>query len=223
MKVVGVDGCKGGWFAIVTVDEKLSGAYFFRSFSILVDVLADAKIIAVDIPIGLLDDTIRQADVEAKQFLEKRASSVFLTPPRRVLEEPNYKKANNIAQQMGKGISKQAHALRDKIFEVEPHAENDNRIFEVHPEVSFQEMAGQPLTSSKKTWDGLFERLALLKKVGLDLSKVLPKSGTGAAPDDVVDTAAAAWTASRLAHGSARSIPESPLQQWKGRPIAIWR
>jgi predicted RNase H-like nuclease len=124
---------------------------------------------------------------------------------------------------MGKGVSKQAHALRNKIFEVEPHAEKNTRIVEVHPEVSFREMAGQPLTSSKKTWDGLLERLALLKNVGLDLAKFLPKSGTGAAPDDVVDAAAAAWTASRLAHGSARSIPESLKQMWKGRPIAIWR
>ena len=115
---------------------------------------------------------------------------------------------------MGKGVSKQAHALRNKIFEVEPHAEKNTRIVEVHPEISFREMAGRSLTSSKKTWDGLFERLALLKNVGLDLVKVLPKSGTGAAPDDVVDAAAAAWTASRLAHGSARSFPESPTQLW---------
>ena len=68
-------------------------------------------------------------------------------------------------------------------------------------------MAGQPLTSSKKTWDGLLERLAILKKVGLDLAKVLLKSGTGVAPDDVVDAAAAPWTASRLAHGRATVNP----------------
>ena len=81
MKVVGVDGCKNSLFARITVDEKLSSAHVFDSFSVLVDVLADAKIIAVDIPIGLLDDTIRQADVEAKHFLGKRASSVYSTTP----------------------------------------------------------------------------------------------------------------------------------------------
>lgn len=174
-------------------------------------------------PIGLLEDEFRQADAEAKKFLGKRASSIFLTPPRRVLEAANYEKANRLARRLGKGISKQAYNLREKIFEVEPHAAINTRIVEVHPEISFVEMAGRALTSSKKTWDGLQERLALLKKVGLDLAKKLPRTGTRVAPDDVVDAAAVAWTAARVAQGEALTLPQAPTEQWKGRPIAIWR
>jgi predicted RNase H-like nuclease len=223
MKVAGVDGCKKGWFAIVTVDEKFTSAHFFESFSDLPEALAGARIIGVDIPIGLLEDSFRKADLEAKKFLGKRSSSIFLTPPRRVLEEQTYKKSNKLARELGKGVSKQSYNLRDKIFDVEPHAATNTRIVEVHPEISFCEMAGLPLASSKKTWDGLLERLDLLKKVGLDLVKGLPKSGTGVSPDDVVDAAAAAWTASRVAQGKALTLPQSPSERWEGRPIAIWR
>jgi predicted RNase H-like nuclease len=222
MIVAGVDGCKKGWFAIVFEDERLIDAKLFTSFSSLVKTHAGAKVIAVDIPIGSPQSTPRKADMEAKSFLGKRASSVFLIPPRRVLEEDDYQRANRLARESGKGISKQAHALRKKIFEVEKHAKDDPRIIEVHPEVSFREMAGKPLASSKKTWDGLIQRLALLRKEGIDLENLLPRSGTPAAPDDVVDAAAAAWTASRVVRGEAFSIPESPSEHWEGRPIAIW-
>ena len=223
MKVVGVDGCKNGWFAIVTIEEKFSSAHFFKSFSSPPEALTGASIIGVDIPIGLLEDSFRQADVEAKKFLGKRASSIFLTPPRRVLEAEHYEKANRLARQQGKGISKQAYNLREKIFEVEEHAAINTRIVEVHPEVSFVEMAGRPLTSSKKTWDGLQERLALLKRTGLDLAKKLTMTGTRVAPDDVVDAAAAAWSAARVAKGEALTLPLAPTELWKGRRIAIWR
>lgn len=223
MKVAGVDGCKDGWFAVTTDDGKLTGAHFFVSFSELIGVFASAKIIGVDIPIGLLKDSSRQADVEAKRFLGKRSASIFSTPPRRVLDQPTYERANRLANKMGKGISRQAHNLREKIFDVEPHAAKNTRIVEVHPEVSFCEMAGRILTTSKKTWDGLQERLALLKGVGLDLTKKIPRTNTRVAPDDVVDAAAVAWTASRVARGEALTLPQIPSETWKGRPIAIWR
>lgn len=223
MKAAGVDGCKDGWFAIVTVDEKFNGAHFFETFSNPPEALRDAKIVGVDIPIGLLENTFRRADVEARKFLGKRASSIFAAPPRNVLQEPTYEKANMLAKKGSQGISKQAYNLREKIFDVEPHAAVNTRIVEVHPEISFCEMAGRRLTSSKKTWDGLQERLALLKSVGLDLSKKLSRTNTRAAPDDVVDAAAVAWTASRVARGEALTLPQVPYETWQGRPIAIWR
>jgi predicted RNase H-like nuclease len=41
--------------------------------------------------------------------------------------------------------------------------------------------------------------------------------------DDVVDAAAAAWSAARIALGSARTFPASPQQRMpSGRVIAIW-
>jgi predicted RNase H-like nuclease len=39
--------------------------------------------------------------------------------------------------------------------------------------------------------------------------------------DDVLDAAAAAWTARRKAVGEARSLPDPP-ELIRGRPVAIW-
>ncbi len=92
---------------------------------------------------------------------------------------------------------------------VEPYAKEDERIFEVHPEVSLQEMAGRALTSGKKTWDGLSERVALLKEAGLDLVKFYQIQAQQPPRTMWFDAAAAARTAPRLARGGARSLPES--------------
>ena len=43
-----------------------------------------------------------------------------------------------------------------------------------------------------------------------------------AAVDDVLDAAAAAWTARRYAHGQARSIPQDPQVFSDGIRCAIW-
>jgi predicted RNase H-like nuclease len=92
---------------------------------------------------------------------------------------------------------------------------------EVHPEVSFAEMLGRPARASKKTWSGMRERLEPLQRAGIAVEGL---SGTGAAGvDDVLDAAAAAWTAARILRGEAISLPATPeVDPATGRPIAIW-
>jgi len=64
-----------------------------------------------------------------------------------------------IAQALGEpGISKKSFALAAKILEVEEAASSDERIVEVHPEVSFRVMAGHPIKYSKKSRNGLLLR-----------------------------------------------------------------
>nr|WP_246594095.1 DUF429 domain-containing protein [Streptomyces auratus] len=41
-------------------------------------------------------------------------------------------------------------------------------------------------------------------------------------PDDVLDAAAAAWTADRIARGRARPLPNPPERTAGGCPVAIW-
>ncbi|RYZ25766.1 MAG: DUF429 domain-containing protein, partial [Propionibacteriaceae bacterium] len=41
-------------------------------------------------------------------------------------------------------------------------------------------------------------------------------------PDDVVDAGACAWSALRLARGTARSLPDPPQELPDGRTAAIW-
>src|SRR5512132_1317467 len=69
-------------------------------FPMLLQTLPDASVIAVDIPIGLLATGWRQADLEAKRFLHPRTSSVFMTPPRPVVEAASYPDANRLCREL---------------------------------------------------------------------------------------------------------------------------
>ena len=83
-QIAGVDGCRKGWIAIVLKDGYFARAEFSPTFAELLNVLADAQIIAVDIPIGLPDGSEpRAADVEAKKLLGKLGAAVFIIPPPR--------------------------------------------------------------------------------------------------------------------------------------------
>jgi predicted RNase H-like nuclease len=153
----------------------------------------------------------RPADTAARAFVgPERASSVFSTLPAEVLVAPTYAKAAEIAVRvLGKSRSRQSYALGDRIFEVAEIVASDHRIIEVHPEVSFRALRGEPLRYSKHTWSGIAERRTLLAAAGILLPDHLPGGGH-AAPDDVVDAAAAAWSAMRVALGRSSTLPAEP-------------
>lgn len=188
------------------------------------DIIAWAEpieVIGVDIPIGHGTAAGRRADVAARAFVGARASSVFAAPAADVLGVASYHEANQILA--GRGyprLSRQAWALVPKMVEAAAIAETDDRVFEVHPEVSFCEMAGQCLVWSKKSWNGLALRRRLLAEAGVLLPDAIPAAG-GASVDDIVDAAAAAWSARRIAAGTARSLPDPP-EEAGGRRVAIW-
>jgi predicted RNase H-like nuclease len=214
--VAGVDGCRKGWIAVVLDDGRFARAELATTFAVLLTRLTDAQVIAVDIPIGLPDGRDpRPADLEAKKLLGPRRSSVFLTPPRPILEAPTYTEANRLSKEkFNRGISAQSYALRTKIFQVDTCAETDDRVFEVHPELSFRAMNGSPLAYSKKNWNGLATRIRLLA----DQRIVIPNDldAAGAIPaDDVIDAAAAAWSAKRIIDDRADRVGE---QIPDGRP-----
>jgi predicted RNase H-like nuclease len=117
-------------------------------------------------------------------------------------------------------LSRQAWALVPKIVEAATIAKSDARVFEVHPEVSFRELAGECLAWSKKSWNGLLLRRRLLAEAGVALPDGISEVA-GAVADDVVDAAVAAWSARRIATGTARSFPDPP-EKSDGRRVAIW-
>lgn len=218
---VGVDGCKAGWVSVALTDGGLHGAGAFTTFGALLDAHRTAKVIAVDMPIGLVDAG-REVDQVLRAFLKGQASSVFTTPPRAALAAKSNDDAQRRSRELtGRGVSKQSLALAPKIFEVDAHAA-DPRIHEVHPEVSFRMMNdGNPLPHRKKSWGGMQARLRLLHRHGI----ALPPSLGAADPvgiDDVIDAAAAAWSARRIHEGSARRFPEHPRQKDAGRTIVVW-
>lgn len=208
--------------AVVLEDGRFAGTALAVALAEVLERFPSAEAVAVDIPIGLPRRGSRAADLEARRCLGPRAASVFLTPPRRALAAPTYAEANDLCRRItGAGLSRQAYALRGRILEADAVAGTEGRLVEVHPEVSFRAMAGRPLSHSKRTWDGLEERRRLLAREGIHVPGRLPRAGS-AAPDDVLDAAAAAWSAARVARGAARSLPASPPRDRRGRPVAIW-
>ncbi len=222
MLVVGADGTKSGWAAVRLADDLVPVATLHQSFVELLESHHEAGVIAVDIPIGLPTSHGRKADIDARSFIGPRASSVFATPPRDALRASSHREASDLAKSLtGKGISQQAYALRKKIFEVDEIVRPGDRIYEVHPEVSFCALAQAHLQHPKKTWNGLMARRSLLKKAGILLADDLGDVGI-VAPDDVLDAAVAAWSALRIANGEAKTLPSEPEIDERGRAVAIW-
>jgi predicted RNase H-like nuclease len=219
---VGVDGCKRGWVAIELSNRGFQRARTFPTFAKLFAACERAKVIAVDMPIGLVDRE-RTADTAARDYLVGQSSCVFNSPPRAALRADSYEAASAIARDVSeRGLSRQSYALFEKIREVDEFID-DTRIHEVHPEVSFRVLNGDiRLLHGKKTWGGAHLRRRRLVDAGIvvpdDLGEVDP-----VAVDDILDAAIAAWSARRIARGQARSFPANASQQdASGRMIAIW-
>ena len=206
MQVVGIDGYPKGWVAVALRDGRFESAALHATFEAVLAAYPDAAVIGVDIPIGLpAPGEVRRADREAKRFVGPRHSSVFLTPPRAALEAPSHAEALAHA-----GLSRQAFALKDKVLEVDKAvARAGDRVFEVHPEVSFAAMAGRPLDAPKRSWRGLMRRRQLLAGEGVELPDDLAGVDAAAA-DDLLDAAVAAWSAHRIAAGLAETLPKQP-------------
>ena len=207
MRVLGVDGWKGGWLAVALEDGAFAAALTAPTLTDLLGRpgVAGCQVIGIDIPIGLSPRRFRAVDEEARRRLGPRASTLFVMPPAAVLEEADYAAANALCRQLtGKGVSKQAHALRKKVLEAA--AADDPRLHEVHPELSFAELGGGgALALSKRTWGGQAERRRLLRAAGIELPAGLGDVDR-APPDDVLDAAVAAWSADRIARGRAVRI-----------------
>lgn len=220
--VIGVDGHSSGWIAVAIDDGGFVSARSFETFAALMIGNASATVIAVDIPIGLVDAPVREADRAARAVLVSNSSSVFNAPPRSALSADSYEQAKAATLAIcKKGLSRQSYALFEKIREVDAH-EVDERVFEVHPEVSFRLMEHPLPLYRKKSWGGLHARLARLAANGIVLPASLGEADV-VGIDDVVDAAAAAWSARRIHAGSARTLPQQPTQRSaSGRVIAIW-
>jgi predicted RNase H-like nuclease len=93
---------------------------------------------------------------------------------------------------------------------------------EVHPELTFAELAGAPLADGKSTWSGAERRRQLLADVGIFASGDLGLTGYQVGVDDVLDAAAVAWTAARFARGDARRVPDPPERFSDGVAASIW-
>lgn len=225
-RVLGLDAArtKGattrGWLGVVLTHDGFGGARL-GSLDEVMEWAEPVDVVGIDIPIGTGPGGVRQADEEARAFVGPRRSSVFFAPAPVALEASTYAEANDaLAASSLRKLSQQAWALVPRIREVAQLAARDPRVFEVHPEVSFRELAGETLSWSKRSWNGLLLRRGLLAGAGIMLPDDVPDARDAGAAD-VVDAAVAAWSARRILRGQARTFPDPP-EQSGDRSVAIW-
>jgi predicted RNase H-like nuclease len=229
--IVGVDGCRGGWYAVHSDDAGFLEGTVHASLESLCSAHSDSAIIAVDIPIGLVERGARECDLAARSFLGAvRGASVFPAPLRAVLGAMSHHEASERRAAIeAKRMSIQAFAILAKVAEVDTllrhEPRHEARVFEVHPEVSFTAMnARRPIIASKKKREGRDERLQLLRKhygdAPVRLISERPKSIVEA--DDVLDALAAHWSAERIHSGRSESLPVLPSRDKTGLKMAIY-
>ncbi len=230
MLVVGVDGCPAGWVAVVV--DPVDGAWAARVHGAFAEVLSahgGAAAIGVDVPIGLAAEGTRRCDGLARARLGPRRASVFTPPSRRLLEivadAADYREANRRCRAvLGHGIGAQAFNIYGKIREVDAlmAPERQAWVREVHPELCFAAIRGAPCDWPKRMPAGAQERWTALRAVcpwlrpqpdpppGGEGTSEMPRAPSGAALDDLLDAMAAAWTAARIARGTAKTLPDRP-------------
>lgn len=210
---VGVDACPYGWFVTVLTEATIET----RLYEDFAEVRADnqAARVFVDIPVGLPTGSRRRCDIKARDLLGCRSSSVFFPPCKSAAAIDEYDEANREhREEMSHGLSQQAHAISDKISEVQAVVDeiNDGPIYESHPELCFYAFNGQPIAYSKSSKRGLALRLHLLeeKRPGMTdkyeqiLDETLRKA---VRRDDILDSMALALAAQSE---TLRSVPETP-------------
>lgn len=213
--MIGLDACRGGWAAVWLSEGAFAGLHTGGS---LPRCLAEAghtegTVTGIDMVLGLLDAGWRTADELARRALGPRRGSVFAIPPRQVWEQPAYADAVRVCRELtGKGFSIQAWGLRTRLLEA---SQCRHHLHEVHPELAFMAMAGgTPLADSKHTQAGRERRRELLAAAGIAVPATPMVT-------DVLDAAAVAWSARRIAAGTAVVLPDPPQHDRAGREIAI--
>ena len=220
-RVTGIDACRSGWVAVTLPGQEAApeSAPVRVMVAKTLGALPLDGVTGIDMPLGLLADGWRTADLLARRALGRRGSSVFAIPPRPVWREPCYADANRRCRELtGRGMSAQAWGLRGKLLEADLFRRDANLpLYEVHPELSFAALAGAPLEDSKHSPHGLAMRRTLLAEAGI----VVPPRVPGAAEDDLLDAAAVAWSARRIAAGTAAVLTDPAQRADDAAEIAI--
>jgi predicted RNase H-like nuclease len=125
----------------------------------------------------------------------------------------------------GRKISAQAWAILPKIREVDELLQSSpgfrQRIYEMHPEVSFCRWQGEPMKHPKKKVLGYIEREILIDGAWPgDRVRLFEKVRKQASRDDLNDAFAGLWTAGRICDGTAVQL-RSPEDDQSGLPMRI--
>ena len=223
MVVAGADGCRTGW---VVCRRDGDGTLDTRVVKTLAEACEGLAILAVDMPIGLVDTPRpgRACEREARALLPGKTSSVFPTPCRPALACTTHAEANTLSKALGVGLTRQTFHLFPKMREVDALMRGNGTlrasVHEAHPELAFARMnGGQPVLSRKRRPEGFAERFDLLARHGFPWT---PRSLPGAARDDVLDAMAVCRTALLIAQGTATRLGPEHERDRYGLPMNIW-
>jgi predicted RNase H-like nuclease len=219
--VLGVDGWRGAW-----VGARLDGrAVELLALPDAAAVLAvpDVEVVGIDMPIGLSDDGVRLCDVEARRRLGRAGSSVFPTPVRAVLATDVYAEARALsraATDPPRAPSAQSFQLVRAIRSLDDALGDPptDRVVEVHPELAFRAL-DPAVRDPKGTARGMAQRLAALRTV-MDVDAALLDAPPRVPAVDALDACAAAWSARRIADGTAECVGDGATDA-RSRPMRI--
>lgn len=250
MTVAGVDGCKGGWIAVIRrTPGGPAEAQVFAAFASLLASLPDDAVVAVDMPIGLPEFSGkggRGPEALVRSLLGQRQSSVFSIPSRAAVYAETaefsdleawyaaHRRASAVAFATSappRGVSIQAFGIFAKIREIDAlmiaRPELRERVIESHPEVAFRQLnGGVAMRLPKKVKgsvnpEGMEERKALLARVGHARGFLDAPPPRGAAADDFLDACAMMLVAERHSRGETVSFPTPPGADAYGIPVTI--
>lgn len=232
--LAGVDGCPAGWIVALARLAPTSRLVRLRfilcsHFEGVLSLRPAPEIIAIDMPIGLLDTPQpggRDCDQLARRLLRRRASSVFSPPSRSVLQATHYD------QVRGHGMSRQAFGILPKIREVDGliTPAHQTTVYEAHPELAFMQLTGAPMQNNKKTAAGREERFKALRRAPDPGYASLPSAlqralrtyqRTQVAYDDLLDACILLRTGYRLATAQAQCLPATPALDARGLRMEI--
>jgi|AntRauMinimDraft_4_1070384.scaffolds.fasta_scaffold00044_6 predicted RNase H-like nuclease len=235
-RVVGVDGCVGGWFAVWADGSDGDGLQhaLYKGLRGLFADHSEADRLLVDIPIGFESSTARECDRLARQRLGSRGVSVFPAPCRAVVEyrqqageAASYDRANEIQREhLDAGISQQAWNITDKIAAMDRYLREESPpadVYESHPELCFARLnRGYPIAHPKSGAIGRAARFGVLDEWTENWESIYKDACeeyyfNQVARDDIVD----ALVLCAAGQQPLASVPAEPPVDDRGLPMRI--
>lgn len=232
---VGIDGFLNNWCVCTISNENKIKINTYPNIEKALINISPSSLIFIDIPIGLSSKIIeRKIDQKLREKLPKgKKSSVFSAPCREAVYAVNYIKAKELNKKiLSKSISIQSWNINNKIKELDEYLINKNKqqfnIHESHPELCFTNLNnGTPLKYSKKTNEGVNERIAILKKTIKNIEDILEQNylkyrSQKIKKDDILDAISLALSVKKWISNGRRKISQFPECDDKGLPLEIY-
>src|SRR5947208_2398971 len=228
--LAGVEPCPGGW---LVASAKLQGITMYpqepevyESFTEVLDYKPAFSIIAVHIPIGLLEKPRkggRTCEREARRVLGwPRSGAIQSAPARPALKAKTYAEAVDLNDGMNVVTWSKLPKIAEVAAEMQPYWQRT--VYEVNPELGFYQLNGDsPLQWPKRMLVGHEERRALLEKRVPGVNRILEAQLPRVRMPHLLDAAADLWSSRRIMSRAVNRLPEDPEWDNEGLRMEILR